>query len=75
MPGVIRVRQDTVYFGSQVWRPLAEQVRKVAVKNGLTLRQVIEEALTIWLLQKSGEEGAGAPEATTAPATDGGGSP
>ena len=57
MRSVIRARQDTVFFGSQVSRPLAEQVRKVAVKNGLTLRQIIEQALTIWLLQKGGEEG------------------
>ena len=70
MRSVIRARQDTVFFGSQVSRPIAEQVRKVAVKNGLTLRQIIEQALTIWLLQKSGEEGREeekAPEATPAP--------
>jgi hypothetical protein len=42
-------------------------VRKVAVKNGLTLRQIIEEALTIWLLQKSGEEGREEEKASEAP--------
>ena len=52
MPGIIRARQDTVYLGSQVSRPIAERAREIAVKNGISLRQVLEEALELWIREK-----------------------
>jgi hypothetical protein len=75
MPGIIRARQDTVYIGSQISRHIAEQVREIAIKNGISLRQILEEALELWLAGKGKRRRGGRSPGGGTPATDGGETP